>query len=618
MKKFVPLFCCFVIILGCGSGEAAQKTVRLPITIDYPLLRNLLVQNAFPEKGETKTLANTGNGCTFLTVSSPQISTENDTLKLDLKVSARAATPLGGKCFTPLEWQGHLILLQQPSISPDTWQLRFTTIGSRVLDEDRQPAQIAEILWNFIEPHITAYLENIRLNLMPPISDFKDFILPLFPENRQQQTLQMLASMRPQKARVAADALHFAILADVTQTYNPNDTGENATLDATKRLRLTKAWENWDAFLVYLVTTLSRQALTAEEKNILTDVLLDTRYQFVSQLADNTIEEDIVRQQFVNVWDQLAPLFKKHILRDSKSSTALGYLAFVASADALLVFDRLGPTLGMEISTKGLIRLMKMLDANPSLLRYQPGIDSELQKLFQFEHKNAPSPPKNMEHEDNNSLLHRIFAPLGPSNAYAGQVPSFKEILQWKVPQTDVKKYIQRLEGVLSSAAGAMIAKGEVPPKVQKMYRNLILAMAWQESCLRQFVVKKDKLTYLLSYNGSSVGVMQINERVWRGLYSQNRLRWDINYNAQAGCEIAALYLNKYILNDTGRNNTLDDNTMARTVYAMYNGGPAHYKKFLKRLAANSMYDSDKLFWEKYKWVLADKVDKVSICLTGR
>lgn len=618
MKKLLFLFCCLFFVSVCGGGEAAQKTVRLPITIDYPLLRNLLVQNAFPEKGETKTLVNTGNGCTYLKVSSPQISTANETFKLDLKVSARAATPLGDKCFTPLKWKGHLVLLQQPSITSDTWQLKFTTVGSRVLDADRQPAQIAEILWNFIEPHITAYLDTIRLNLMPPISDFKNFILPLFPESRQQQTLQMLSSMRPQDIRVTAEALRLTILTNVAQIYDPSDTGKGTTADPTERLRLTRTWENWDAFLVYLVTTLSRQALTAEEKDILTAVLLDTRYQFVNQLAANAIGEDIVRQQFVKVWDQLAPLFKKHILRDSKSSTALGYLAFVASADALLVFDRLGPTLGVEISTNGLVRLMKMLHANPALLQYRSSINSELQKLFELEHENDTSPPQNMQDENSNSLLRRIFAPLQPSRAYAAQVPSFKEILRWKVPQSNVQNYITKLEGVLASATSSMISKGEVPPKVQKMYRHLILAMAWQESCFRQFVVKGDKLTYLLSYNGSSVGVMQINERVWRGLYRQDRLRWDINYNARAGCEIAALYLNKYILNDSSRDNTLDDNTMARTVYAMYNGGPSQYQKFLKRLTANSMYDSDKLFWEKYKWVLADEVDKVSICLTGR
>ena len=50
----------------------------------------------------------------------------------------------------------------------------------------------------------------------------------------------------------------------------------------------------------------------------------------------------------------------------------------------------------------------------------------------------------------------------------------------------------------------------------------------------------------LRSNNGSSVGLMQINERVWRGIYDLNRLRWDIHYNTRAGCEILATYFSRY------------------------------------------------------------------------
>jgi hypothetical protein len=162
-----------------------------------------------------------------------------------------------------------------------------------------------------------------------------------------------------------------------------------------------------------------------------------------------------------------------------------------------------------------------------------------------------------------------------------------------------------------------MIKKNKVPKQMHLMYRNLIPAMAWQESCFRQFVVKGDKLTYLLSYNNSSVGLMQINERVWRGLYNRNRLRWDINYNSDAGCEIAAHYLNN-ALQDKPVTQNLDDNTLARLVYAMYNGGPSQRKKFLNRLKEEKLYNSDELFWEKYNLVSAGEINKVSLCLIGR
>ena len=149
------------------------------------------------------------------------------------------------------------------------------------------------------------------------------------------------------------------------------------------------------------------------------------------------------------------------------------------------------------------------------------------------------------------------------------------------------------------------------------MFHQLIQAMAWQESCFRQFVVKDKKLTYLLSYNQSSVGLMQINERVWRGMFNRESLRWDIDYNARAGCRITALYLQKYALRDKKLSQKIDNKTMARLVYAMYNGGPSQYGKFLDRLKRNKLYQSDELFWEKYQWVSSGDVGKVSKCLVG-
>jgi hypothetical protein len=193
-----------------------------------------------------------------------------------------------------------------------------------------------------------------------------------------------------------------------------------------------------------------------------------------------------------------------------------------------------------------------------------------------------------------------------------------QQILRWKVPQTNVDEYIQRIERVLATATTATLIKGHVPESRQTMFKQLIQAMTWQESCFRQFVVKDSKLTYLLSYNRSSVGLMQVNERVWRGLYDLHRLRWDIRYNAAAGNEIAALYLKRYAMREEIRKKKLDDPTMARLLYAMYNGGPSQRTKFLKRLAAGSLYESDKLFWEKMQMVRNGEVHKVSLCLTGR
>jgi len=59
----------------------------------------------------------------------------------------------------------------------------------------------------------------------------------------------------------------------------------------------------------------------------------------------------------------------------------------------------------------------------------------------------------------------------------------------------------------------------------------------------------------------------------------------------------------------------LDDASLARAVYAMYNGGPAQFQRFLKRHAQKNYYLSDKLFAEKLAWVQAGRWELMGRCL---
>jgi len=169
----------------------------------------------------------------------------------------------------------------------------------------------------------------------------------------------------------------------------------------------------------------------------------------------------------------------------------------------------------------------------------------------------------------------------------------------------------------LEQAADDVLKKKKLNAKYHDLYRSAVFATAWQESCWRQFVTKGGKISPIFSYNKSSVGMMQINERVWRGIYKVENLRWNIHYNARTGCEILELYLRQYALKKP-ESKGLDSNTLARSLYAMYNGGPGQFKKFLVRKANNKFIKIDQLFWEKYSWTTSNRLDKISICLIGR
>jgi hypothetical protein len=193
-----------------------------------------------------------------------------------------------------------------------------------------------------------------------------------------------------------------------------------------------------------------------------------------------------------------------------------------------------------------------------------------------------------------------------------------EEIRSWVVPRKkDLLPYIERVRALLRSSLEQVLARGGLQA-YQDCFRALVIATAWQESCFRQFLVKKGTITYLRSYNGTSVGLMQINERVWRGLYAENSLRWDIRYNAMAGCEILQLYLTRYALKriqiPEGGEGPRSDNLLAQAVYAMYNAGPGVLDAVLKRSQHGSFTNLDRLLSEKLEWVRKEDWEKIARC----
>lgn len=616
----VLLVSCFVLL--APSVLYAIETA-LPLTLDYKLLSILLEENAFTGAGGSAAIVGTPRDCTFISASQPKFSSAHGRLQLELRVSVRLGTEMGDNCLVPVAWEGYLVILQQPVFDSRNFSLSFKSIDASLFTLDRQPATIAGMVWDFAQPQVFSYLNRIHINLAPPVQDLKTFLQPLFPEETRQATQAMLDSLQGGRVLVNNDNVVVELLANVQEIYNPHEeSGEIPILNTEERTQIIQLWETWDAFLVQLLAMMAAHPLSEEDHQILIDVLLDTRHVFAAALENNEVDEDFVRSQFVSAWKQLSPVFRRQLLSQPADNT-LGYLGFFTAADALAVLDRMGPTLGLEISRNGLLRLVRMLTGADNPLQYDLKVDSQLRKLLGFPPLSDDSPASEPPPEDGIPTGEQAADPLGmlqnfllPS-AFGAATPSYAEIQSWKVPDDDVDGYIGRVRALVAEATEAQLGKKTFDKSLRDMFRQLIPAMAWQESCFRQFVVKRAKLTYLLSYNQSSVGLMQVNERVWRGIYDRNMLRWDIHYNVQAGCEIADLYLRRYILKKATPAILKNRDLVAKLVYALYNGGPGQYAKFLAREKSGRQYKSDRLFAEKLAWVKAKAWDKLRLCLVG-
>jgi hypothetical protein len=614
--KYIALALLWLVL---AVSSALAEEVVLPLTLDHKLLTSLLLENGFPENDHSAAIVGSPGDCTYIEISDPQFSAAEKLLRLELRLDIRLGTQLGDTCLAPVEWHGYLELLQEPVFDGRTFSLSFRTVDSSLLTLSRAPATIAGFLWEFAKPRVYEHLDRIHFDLAPPVTELRSFLAPLFHEETRQATQAMLDSLHGGRVDVREDAVVVELIAAVEEVFEPEEQPA-AVLTPEEREQLVKLWETWDALLVRLLVTMATESLRPEDRHILIEVLLDTRYVFIAALERQDMKMDFVRLQFLRAWQQLAPVFRRQ-LYSQPSENSLGYLAFFTAADALAVFDRMGPTLGIEISQQGLLRLAEMLTGKSTTLPYGPQLDKQLRDLFQLppidEEVNPPSNFEDIEIPEEKQPEDRPLSQVFDfflRSAYGAEPQNFKEILRWKVPNENIDEYLQSVREVLSESSGALLSRGEIPEQFHGMFNNLIPAMAWQESCFRQFVIKNKKLTYLLSYNQTSVGLMQVNERVWRGVYDRNRLRWDIRYNALAGCEITDLYLRTYALKHPDWKKDADLELLSRVVYSMYNGGPGQYKKFLARERAGKHYRSDLLFSEKLQWIGKGEWERIKDC----
>jgi hypothetical protein len=144
---------------------------------------------------------------------------------------------------------------------------------------------------------------------------------------------------------------------------------------------------------------------------------------------------------------------------------------------------------------------------------------------------------------------------------------------------------------------------------VGRLWPVLVKATAWQESCWRQFVMKRQRVWYLESRTGD-IGLMQVNKYVWRGFYNLQRLRWDIVYNLSAGAEI----LQRLSAESSNHLNSNDPVVLARAAYAAYNGGPAAYNRWRQPQEPLELRTIDQSFWSKYRAVAAGRPFDILTC----
>jgi len=604
------------------ATTAAARQITIPLRLDLGQVRQALIEQVYQEPGEQCTLLDDGTGCQLLRLSAPQVEAVKGRLRFISRGSARLGISVGDECATPLEWNGFLEVLGEPQIDAQKKLLSFKIIESHIYDEQRQQEFLTGKLWDAVKTAVLPRLETCTVDLSKPING----LLTLFPQflpNRETQTNLLMATLTMKHPRVYKDSIGITLSFQLAPLQAKR--AQQSLTAQRKRERREQRLERWDAFLTFVIKRMARNNPGPVRQELL-NVLIDARYKIVEKLSVLKAEApDPVPGLFVQAWARLKPILQQRPpgsrQRDQHQEANL-----VSIADSLATLAQQAPETGFEVSDEGLRSLARVIDpaSTEDPVRYDTNVDPELRRLFGFGEP-LPQPQINpaidfasLRYNDysappGTSLCRLIAAWVIPDAAAAPEADAISQLNSWVPNKKELGRYLPLVRALLQNVTEQTLSSAQLDAQYHGLYRHLVLATAWQESCWRQFIRKGDTIAPLKS-SGGSVGLMQINQQVWRGIYDPKGLLGDIAYNGRAGCEILLHYLKDFAIGKGEHLKPGGDDNLARATYAVYNGGPAHLRRYRSPDTKPSLKKIDELWWQKYQAVREGREMDVVTC----
>lgn len=604
----LPILLMLAALASAQVGHGQPLTV--PIELDYRIVQHALGSQLFSGPEQTALLYTDTLGCNSMVLSNPQLAgTDDGKLRLQTNLAARGGTQVGDSCLQLFAWSGVVETLEEAYISADGNALAFRVVASSIRGQDGGRG-VPGLVWERIREYVQPSLEGFTLDLRPLLNGTRGLLLEALP-GADTDIDRLLASVRLSGVETTSQRLTVSLALDPPEL--PMELAATAPGDVLSEEELARwdsAWQSWDAFATWLLKTLGTElaATNPELTRALADILLEARYDLRRALEEDSRGEDPVRGLFISTWERLAPLLREH-REDFPATEALQYLAFISAGDALRALDAAAAHYGLQLDSatfRALARLL-MPGVGDRELEYSTAVDPALRSLLGFD-------PQFTDGTGGDELFGPPFAWLvAPAQAAPVDPKLLQKLTGWVPKASDLDTYLAAVNLLLQSVVSGERDQGKVPLRFIPIYEHLILATAWQESCWRQYVSKGGQVLPLRSSAGS-VGMMQVNQHVWRGVYDPLALNDNIAYNARAGNEILVHYLVDHAIRKKEHEITGDDSSVARAAYAVYNGGPRHLSRYRVATTSAGLKRIDNAFWKKYQAIEALGPDAVKAC----
>ncbi len=583
------------------ASPVIAETVRVPIKLDYPVLRQLMHRQLFNTPDNRVEVLQDATGCSTIFLSDPRLRENKKKLEITAHVKASIAAPVFGECTPLFNWEGDSQFLTEPVIKAGGKSVRLQILSAQLINPQGQV--ITGPVWELASEQLLSLVDRYEIDLSPTIDQLKKLLPEILDRRSAAQLSKISDSLRLSEISVAADGIDVAISLQIDRL--PPMQEPVALLSAEEIQQLEANWQMMDAMITFAVKRYAKATSQQVLREALMDIFLDARYRLRDALAEPVSRaNDPVRHWFIDSWQRMGPVLRQISLENPGQEPML-LVSLLTATDALEALDRLGPSIGLDISANGLRRMGRMLIDQPGInpLLYDEAVDPELRQLFQL--------PESLD-TNQSSGFSFDFWPI--RSAWAGT--SHERLQLWVPRKSELPEYLPIIRDLLIDSANTSAETNKLDDSVKKLFQDLVLATAWQESCWRQYVIKNRKIVTLRS-STSDTGLMQINEPVWRGLYNTQKLRWDTAYNVRAGTEVLHRYLVKYSLKRGEHKHKGGLDNLARSAYSAYNGGPDQTSRYRNPKASSVHKKTDAAFWMKYQAVKQGNALQVAECLGG-
>lgn len=597
-------------LLMCAATHAAELTLplRLPVAILQESLQSALGLN----KDTTTEIFRQGD-CRFVELNGLNLKTANGHVHLTSRANVKFGPEWFGSCVGAVGFNGVAEFELEPYVTPEHL-LRYRLLNTQLLDEHGNKILAAGLIWKLVANIMQPKLETYQIDLRPPRGEITDVLRNFVSQSQAEALDKILSTIRIDPLTVSKDELRVPLALDIPDSYMRQTQAlpfsAETPLSADELADFERTSQAWDAFLVYIIRNLGLGTQDDAIRIRLLEILLNSRYQITAILSGESDEmsADPTRELFTTTWNDLHALIAEAGERGLLRGNLLSYLSFLTAGDALFLLDSTAPGLGMEISENGLRRLaraMRPLDkADP--LEFDWSLDPFLQDLFDIGSPEAAPEPGARLPAWLDLLIPAAYAEVIPDNTE----PLAAQLKNWLPKPDELDRYhavvTALLEQTRASEKNKKISKSDA-----EALQFLLPTTALIESCWRQYMQGPSGVTYLRSPSGS-VGMMQVNPRVWRGIFDAQKLKADASYNVAAGTHILLHYLRLYarpIAERSGRANDLP-----RATYAAYNAGPRAATRILKTSRKSRTRLIDEKFWGLYQGLSEGGVVDLQTC----